>query len=163
ELHNYESRVEAMAHAWRRAATAIFASGVTVILGLLCLTLGELNSDKSLGPVCAIGIACTMGMMLTFLPLALTLAPRGIFWPRVPRADHESDLATHGTWSRFARTLARYDRPAWTTTAIALLLCALAITTLKTGGLSTENSFTNHPDAITGQKIYNAHFALGSG
>ncbi len=163
ELHNYDSRLEAMAHAWRRAATAIFASGVTVILGLLCLTLGELNSDKSLGPVCAIGIACTMGMMLTFLPLALTLAPRGIFWPRVPRADQEGDLATHGPWSRYPRWLGRHDRPAWIGTAVVLLLCVVAITTLKTGGLSTENSFTNTPDAITGQKIYNAHFALGSG
>ncbi|MDE3203268.1 MAG: MMPL family transporter [Acidobacteriota bacterium] len=163
ELHNYTSRVEAMAHAWRRASTAILASASTVILGLLCLAFGELNSDKSLGPVCAIGIACTVAVMLTFLPLALTLFPRGVFWPRVPRADHEGDLAESGPWSRFAGALARRDRPAWIGTAVVLVLLAVALTTLRTGGLSSENSFTTQPDAVIGQKIYDAHFPQGSG
>jgi RND superfamily putative drug exporter len=163
ELHNYESRVEAMTHAWKRAATAIFASASTVILALLCLAFGELNSDKSLGPVCAIGIACTFAVMLTFLPLALTLAPRAVFWPRIPRTDHEGDLATTGPWSRFARHLGRNDRPAWIVTAVVLVVCALGMTTLKTGGLSNEKGFTNHPDALTGQKIYDAHFPQGTG
>jgi RND superfamily putative drug exporter len=163
ELHNYESRVEAMTHAWKRASTAILASGTTVILGLLCLAFGELNSDKSLGPVCAIGIACTLAVMLTFLPLALTIVPRGVFWPRVPRADHAGDLATTGPWSRFAKTLGRHDRQAWIGTVVVLGVFVVAVTTLKTGGLSNENSFTNHPDAVVGQKIYNQHFALGSG
>ena len=163
ELHNYSSRLEAMIHAWKRASTAIFASACTVILGLLCLSFGELNSDRSLGPVCAIGIACTLAVMLTFLPLALTIAPRWVFWPRVPRADHEGDLAASGPWRRFAEALGRDDRPAWIGTAVVLLLCAFAITTLKTGGLSNDNSFTNSPDAVVGQRIYNAHFAQGSG
>lgn len=163
ELHNYESRVEAMTHAWKRASTAIFASASTVILGLLCLEFGELNSDRSLGPVCAIGIACTVGVMLTFLPLFLTAAPRAVFWPRIPRPDHEGDPVTHGPWSRFARWLAGRDRVAWAATTIALLFCAGWLVTLRTGGLSTTDSFTNTPDAVVGQKIYDAHFSQGSG
>ena len=163
ELHNYDSRVEAMTRAWRRASTAILASASTVILGLLCLGLGELNSDRSLGPVCAIGIACTVGVMLTFLPLALTLAPRAIFWPRIPRADGEGDPVTHGPWSRFARVVGRNDRRAWIATVVVLLACTGAIGTLRTGGLTTAESFTNNPDAVVGQKIYNAHFPAGSG
>jgi len=96
ELHAYESRVEAMTAAWRGAAPAIGASGITVTLGLLCLTLGELNSDRSLGPVCAIGILCTLFVMLTFLPAVLVLCGRWVFWPRVPHVDHAADIATHG-------------------------------------------------------------------
>jgi RND superfamily putative drug exporter len=72
-------------------------------------------------------------------------------------------LATTGPWSRFAKSLGRHDRPAWIGTVVALGLFVIAVTALKTGGLSNENSFTNHPDAVIGQKIYNAHFALGSG
>ncbi|MBV9921592.1 MAG: MMPL family transporter, partial [Pseudonocardia sp.] len=53
ELHRYDRRVDAMITAWRGAAPAIGASAITVILGLLCLSFGELNSDRSLGPVCA--------------------------------------------------------------------------------------------------------------
>ena len=34
-----------------------------MILGLLCLLVSELNSNRGLGPVCAIGIACTLAVM----------------------------------------------------------------------------------------------------
>lgn len=163
ELHNYESRVEAMTHAWKRASTAILASASTVIVGLLCLEFGELNSDRSLGPVCAIGIACTVGVMLTFLPLFLTVVPRGVFWPRIPRTDHQGDPVTQGPWSRFAAWLAARDRRAWITTSVALIFCAGWLATLKTGGLSTVDSFTNRPDAVIGQQIYDSHFPGGSG
>ena len=163
ELHNYDSRIQAMTTAWRRASTAIVASGTTVILALLTLTFGELNSDRSLGPVCAIGIACTVAVMLTFLPLALTVMPRGIFWPRVPRLDYVGDPATRGPWHTLARFVARHDRRAWVSAAAALAICAVGLTTLKTGGLSISQGFTNHPDAVVGQKLYDAHFPAGSG
>ena len=163
ELHNYESRVEAMTKAWRRASTAIVASGSTVTLGLLTLTLGALNSDRSLGPVLAVGIACTVVSMLTFLPLALTVMPRGIFWPRVPRPDHAGDVANHGPWSAIANFIGRNDRSAWIIAAAALAICAVGITTLKAGGLPTSRGFTNNPDAVVGQKNYDANFAQGSG
>ena len=59
ELHEYDSRVQAMLVAWKARRQPIVASAVTVILGLICLTFAELNSTAGLGPVCAIGIACT--------------------------------------------------------------------------------------------------------
>ena len=71
ELHDYEDRVDAMIRAWRGAAPPIFASACTVIIGLLCLLVSELNSNRGLGPVCALGIASTLFMMLFFLPVAL--------------------------------------------------------------------------------------------
>ncbi len=59
ELHVSASRVTAMVRAWRGAAPAIGASAATVVIGLLCLLVSELNSNRGLGPVAAIGIACT--------------------------------------------------------------------------------------------------------
>ncbi|MGC8512785.1 MAG: MMPL family transporter [Acidimicrobiales bacterium] len=163
ELHNYDSRLEAMTKAWKRASPPIAASATTVILGLLCLEFGELNSDRSLGPVCAIGIACTLAVMLTFLPLALTVVPRGVFWPRVPRVDHEGDPVTHGAWSRFAKTVVAHDRPTWIVTAVVLAGLATAVVSLNPGMLSTSQTFTNKPDAVVGQQIYDAHFPQGAG
>jgi putative drug exporter of the RND superfamily len=163
ELHNFDSRIDAMTRAWRRASTAIGASGATVILGLLTLSLGELNSDRSLGPVAAIGIAATVLSMLTFLPLALTVMPRGIFWPRIPRADHAVDVATQGPWSRIAAFVGRNNRRAWVSATVVLAICAVGITTLKAGGLPMSAGFTNTPDAVVGQRIYDAHFAQGTG
>jgi RND superfamily putative drug exporter len=163
ELHNYDSRVDAMMRAWRGAAPPIAASAATVILGLLCLTFGELNSDRSLGPVCAIGIACTVIVMLTFLPAFLALFGRWVFWPRVPHVDRAADIATHGIWGSFAGWLGRRARIAWIVATVVLLACVAALPTLKLAGISITDSFTNSPDAIQGQRIFDAHFAQGSG
>jgi RND superfamily putative drug exporter len=163
ELHRTPSRVLAMRRAWRGAAPPILASGATVIVGLLCLMLGRLNSDRSLGPVCAIGIGCTVIVMLTVLPVLLVVCGRWIFWPKVPHLDRQSDIARHGVWSRFARALARHHRRYWVITAVALLLCALAMTQLRTQGLPVTRSFTNTPDAIRGQQVFDREFGGGAG
>jgi len=163
ELHTYDSRVAAMTAAWRGAAPPIIASATTVTIALLTLTLCELNSDRSLGPVCAIGIVCTAFMMLTFLPVFLVLFGRWVFWPRIPHVDHQADIATHGIWAKFAAALGRRARPAWIITAAALAICATFIGALKLGGLGVVDSFTNKPDALTGQKIYDANFPQGAG
>ncbi len=164
ELHEYDSRVEAMIAAWKGAAPPIVASAVTVILGLICLTFAELNSTAGLGPVCAIGIGCTVLIMLTVLPVLLVIFGRWIFWPKRPRVDHQTDiLEVHGVWGRFSRWLSLNFRRAWIGAGIVLLACVAGIFTLKTAGLSTEKGFTNTPDAITGQHIYNQHFNKGAG
>lgn len=163
ELHEHQSRVQAMLAAWKGAAPPIAASGITVILGLLCLTFADLNSTSSLGPVCAIGIGATLLIMLTVLPVLLVLFGRWIFWPRRPRVDHVTDIATHGLWGRIAGTIQRRHRPAWIVTALVLIGCAVAITGLRTGGLSTLDSFTNTPDAVTGQHLYDNAFPASQG
>jgi RND superfamily putative drug exporter len=157
ELHAHRARLDAMIAAWRGAAPAIAASAATVILGLLCLTVSELNSDASLGPVCAIGIGCVAAIMLTFLPVAL-LAGRWLFWPRVPRVDASADLATRGAWARFATGLGRRARRTWIITTIVLLVAAGAIAQLDAGGLSSAEQFTSTPDAVAGQRLVTEHF-----
>jgi len=163
ELHTHDSRVTAMTRAWRGAAPAIGASAATVVLGLLCLGFGELNSDRSLGPVCAIGIGCTVLVMLTFLPAFLVLFGRWVFWPRTPHVDRASDIATHGIWWRFAQALGRRARPAWIGAVVLLLAFLAALPTLSSSGLSLTDSFTNEPDAVVGQRLYDASFAQGAG
>jgi len=187
ELHTWDSPVDAMIQAWKGAAPAIGASALTVMIGLSCLTLGELNSDKSLGPVCAIGIGCTVLMMLTFLPAFLlfsrvwTWVPifwplllvnrakwrlrpgRAIFWPRVPRTDHVADIATHGAWGRFAQRLGRNNRRYLIVTAVVLGIFAVGIIGLKSSGLNNTQSFTTKPAAITGQHLYDDNFNVGVG
>jgi RND superfamily putative drug exporter len=163
ELHRHSSRLTAMVTAWKGAAPAIAASAITVILGLLCLALGELNSNRSLGPVAAIGIACTVLVMLTFLPAFLVIFGRWVFWPRIPRLDHHVDPATAGGWARFAAFNGRRARISWVATTIVLLICAAFVPTLRTNGLSILDGFTSKPDAVVGQKIYDAHFDQGAG
>jgi putative drug exporter of the RND superfamily len=133
------------------------------MLGLLCLTLADLNSTKGLGPVCAIGVACTVSVMLTVLPALLVVSGRWIFWPKRPRVDHQTDIATHGAWSRFARGITGHSRRSWAISGIVLVACAAAITGLKTDGLSTLDSFTNTPEAVVGQHLYDKAFPSAKG
>jgi RND superfamily putative drug exporter len=163
ELHDYRSRIDAMTRAWRGAAPAIGASSATVILGLLCLVVSELNSNRGLGPVCAIGILCTVAVMLTFLPVALVLAGRWIFWPRVPHVDHQVDIATHGFWGKASLWVIGNARRNWIVATVALLIMVGFIGTLRATGLTTLDSFTTTPDAVVGQKIFNEKFNQGTG
>ena len=50
ELRRHDSPVEAMRQALRRAGPAVVASGSTVIVALLCLSLAEVNGTSGLGP-----------------------------------------------------------------------------------------------------------------
>ena len=164
ELHVYQRRSDAMIKAWKESASAIFASGATVIIGVLCLGFSELNSNKSLGPVAAIGIACTLLVMMSFLPVALAVAGRWVFWPRRPTtATPAAEPGTAGMWGRIARFIGTHHRGAWIAASALLLFFLLGLPSLKTDGLSIAQGFTNTPDAVVGQELYDAKFPQGVG
>ena len=101
ELRRHEDRHEAMALALRRAGPAIIASAGTVILSLLTLSVAELNSTKSLGPVLAIGVGVALVSMMTLLPgPAGDLRPLGVLAGqadvRLGRAHHPGYLGPGG-------------------------------------------------------------------
>ena len=94
ELRRHDDRHEAMALALHRAGPADLASGATVVLGMLCLLLADMNSTAGLGPVAAIGIGSPCSCMLTLLPALLVIFGRWVFWPVRPtlgsrRADRD--------------------------------------------------------------------------
>lgn len=163
ELHEYENRFDAMIVAWKESAGAIFASAATVTAGLLCLLFSELNSNKGLGPVAAIGIVCTVVVMMTFLPVSLAAAGRWVFWPRKPKTDHQVDISTHGMWGRVSEAVVTRRRPAWIGATVVLIIGIFGIGMLDTSGLTVEESFTNEPAAVVGQQIYDAKFDKGVG
>jgi putative drug exporter of the RND superfamily len=101
--------------------------------------------------------------MMTFLPVALAAAGRWVFWPRIPRTDHASDLSTHGYWGRIASTVVERRRPAWIGATAVLFIGALGISMLDTSGLTSMESFTNEPEALVGQQLYDANFDRGAG
>lgn len=90
ELRVVQSPYTAVRRALRASIEPVAASAGTVIAGLLCLLLSDLGSNRSLGPVGAIGIAAAFLAALTLLPAMLVLGgrrSRGIFWPQKPTYD----------------------------------------------------------------------------
>ena len=162
ELHREDSWSAAMRTALRGSAPAILASGATVVLGLLCLLLSDLNSNKSLGPVGAIGIAASVLAMTTFLPAVLMVLGRYWFFPFVPRHD---DVVSHerGLWGGVARLVGRRARLVWVVTALLLGGLALTSTSLEAEGLTTAEQFTTEVDSVAGQDVLARHFPAGTG
>jgi putative drug exporter of the RND superfamily len=165
ELRRHQDRHEAMAIALGRSWPAIFASAGTVILGMLCLLVAEMNSTQSLGPVAAIGIGVVFLAMTTLLPAVLVIFGRWLFWPFVPRFDpahaHDDPVTDHGLWGRISRVIGRRPRTVWVTTAVVLGALALGTTTMQTG-LRQSDAFTTRPESVIGQELLAEHFAAGS-
>jgi RND superfamily putative drug exporter len=162
ELRRHEDRHEAMAVALRRAGPAIIASAGTVIVSLLTLTIAELNSTKSLGPVLAIGVVVALVAMMTLLPALLVICGRWLFWPVKPAYGTE-EPTTKGFWARVGRRIAIRPRAVWVVTAVILGAMAVGLTGLKAGGLTTAQGFRHTPDSVTGQTVIDRHFPAGAG
>jgi RND superfamily putative drug exporter len=162
ELHREDSWTIARRSALRGVFPPIIASGATVILALLCLLLSDLNSNKSLGPVGAIGIACSVLCSLVLLPALLMILGRYWFWPFIPRHDDVVSYET-GFWGRVAALVGRRARLVWATTALVLVGAALFSTQLDADGLTTAESFTTEVDSVVGQEVLAAHYPAGSG
>jgi RND superfamily putative drug exporter len=163
ELRRHCDRHEAMAVALRRAGPAIIASAGTVILALLTLSVAELNSTKSLGPVLAIGVGVALVAMMTLLPALLLICGRWIFWPVKP-AVGSAEPTSGGIWARVGRRIAVRPRVVWVTTALILGTMALGLTGLRASGLTAAESFAgHHPDSVTGQRIIDQNFPAGAG
>lgn len=162
ELHHHDSRYESMRIALRGVREPILASGSTVIVGLLVLLLSDLSSNRGLGPVGSIGIACAMFATLTLLPALLVVFGRWIFWPKVPRFD-DVDEKLSGMWAKVGNFVDRRPKPIWITTAAALIVFAGLSTTLKSDGLSQVEAFTTRTDSVIGLEKLGEHFPSGEG
>ena len=162
ELHRYESRYEAMRRAWRGVVEPILASGTTVVAGLMVLLLSDLSSNRGLGPVGSIGIIAAMLASLTLLPALVVIFGRWVFWPRVPRFDHEDEKLS-GFWSKVGSFVDRRPKSIWVSVTIVLLIFAGFSTTLKSDGLAQTEAFTSRTDSVIGLEKLGEHFPSGEG
>ncbi|GIG92683.1 membrane protein [Plantactinospora endophytica] len=161
ELCRHHDITHAMLAAWRGAAPAIFASGGTVIAGLLCLLLSSLASNQALGPVAAVGIGATLVVMLTFLPALLLLGGRWAFWPRSPYVEHAATVGR--LWKPVAHFIARRARLVWALTTLVLIALGFGLTQLGDTRLSQSELFTNRTDSVVAQEVIDRHYPGGLG
>ncbi|WP_285113969.1 MMPL family transporter [Leifsonia sp. fls2-241-R2A-40a] len=169
-----QSRWVAILRAWKASLEPIVASGATVILALLCLLFSDLNSNKSLGPIAAIGIVFSLLSALTLLPALLAIFGRASFWPFRPVVGgrHHKPVegaalsgleGIRGLWLRVGRLIARRPRVTWIVSFVLLAACALGLTQLKANGVQQTDVILSQSDAVDGQAIVAKHFDAGSG
>ncbi|MBN0974439.1 MULTISPECIES: MMPL family transporter [unclassified Gordonia (in: high G+C Gram-positive bacteria)] len=167
ELRLTADKYDAMRAAWRATLEPVAASAGTVIAGVLCLLLSDLNSNRGLGPVAAIGIAASFLASMTFLPAALTLLGRSAFWPKRPVVDPASaqreDSSNHRFWGALANRIGRHPRRFWVATTLLLVLFALFLPQFKADGVAQSDTFLVAVESQEGQEVLTAHFDAGDG
>ncbi len=157
ELRDTASKYDAMRTAYRGALEPIVASGLTVILGLLCLLLSDLSSLRGLGPVGALGIAGAMLSSLTLLPAALLLLGRWAFWPYRPQVGSEHRDRT-GIWARVAGLVGGRARAVWVGTLVVLAACAAFLPTLNEDPVPQTELFLTEVDSVRAQEVLDENF-----
>jgi RND superfamily putative drug exporter len=167
ELHHTEDKHEAMRTALASAGPAIFASALTVIAALLCLTLAKVNGTSGLGPIAAIGIACAALSMLTLLPALLTIFGRRAFWPFIPRyepetaGEQEDPYQHHSFWARVGRRVAAGPQRVAVGAIAVLLVCCAGFAFFSTE-LTSEDSYRTEVESVEGQELLDKSFPSGT-
>ncbi|MGW5052703.1 MMPL family transporter [Actinokineospora sp. NPDC004072] len=161
ELRGTADKHVAISRAWRATIEPIAASAGTVILGVLCLLFSDLNSNRGLGPVAAIGIGAALLSAVTFLPAVLALVGRAAFWPFAPKVDAGADHG--GLWARVAGRVGRAPRAVWVATTIGLVALAAFLPQLKAEGTAQSDIFLTPVESVAGQEALSRHFPAGSG
>jgi RND superfamily putative drug exporter len=163
ELRDHQSTYAALRVSMRRTVPAIVASGLTVIVAMLCLLLSRLSSNRGYGPVLSLGVGASLIATLTFLPAVLALLGRAAFWPVRPRygSAHKAD---RGIWGRIARLVARRPRAVWVGTGLVLITGAAFLPTFRASGSPMSEQFLGHrPDSVIGLDVLAEHYAAGAG
>ena len=168
ELHRTVSRYAAMGVALRRTWEPVVASGATVILGVLCLLLSDLASNRGLGPISAVNIVFAMLAALTFLPAVLVLLGRAAFWPFPPRYDDSAGSPARARrrrsgWERAAAVVGRRPRLVLVASTLMLAVAAALVPTFEADGIPLSDTIRGGSQAVDGQEALARHYAAGSG
>ncbi|WP_022884361.1 MMPL family transporter [Glaciibacter superstes] len=166
-LRDHERKWDATMAALRGSFEPILASGGTVIVALLCLLFSDLNSNKALGPVAAIGIAFALLASLTLLPALMLWAGRVAFWPVRPAFGSAHPELTgagaKGVWPKIARLVGRRARLVWIASTLLLAVASIGLFQLKADGVPQSDFVLGSSQARDGQAVLGDHFPGGAG
>ncbi len=164
ELRRTQYPVDAMGRTLRGTWEAVVASAGTVALGVMTLLLSELNVNRGLGPVAAIGVVFAMIAALTFLPAVLVMMGRRAYWPATPKMDMaDPEAQVRGFWARVAAYVDRRTRVVLIGSLVVLLGLAAFLPTFKADGVPTSEFFMTEVESTQGQDALARHFPAGSG
>jgi len=164
ELQRIEDKHDAMQRALRRTGPTILASGLTVSLAMLTLTLADAKLTSTLGPVSAIGVFCGMVAGLTLLPALLAIFGRVGFWPRKGTVIYDPEhagTARAGLWRRFGDRVLERPGPALAVTLGIFITGALGLTQYKVD-YSTTSFFKESVDSVEGFELMEEAFPAGA-
>src|SRR3954453_21240984 len=124
------SPVESARAATIRVTPIVATAGLIVVAGTASLLVGELDFFRAFGPGLALTAAVALVVSITFIPAALAILGRFVFWPGLKRDDLGAGEEEHVSHAREA--LARFltSRPV---ALVAVVLCTGVLVLAATG------------------------------
>lgn len=154
ELCRFEDRFQAMYAAWIPTLKTVFASGMTVVLGVACLLASAVPTTRGLGAASVVGIVVAFIFSMFVLPGILVFFGRWIFWPRRPEVG---DGHKTGIWDRVGSLVV--SRPV---AVVGASLAVLAVACLGALGIQTgltqSDQFVKQPESIAAAKALEEKF-----
>ncbi|RNE49384.1 MMPL family transporter [Corynebacterium alimapuense] len=145
ELHNHESRFDAMAATWGPTIKTVFASGATVVIGVACLLLSAIPTTRGLGMASVFGIIVAFIFAMFVLPGILVFFGRWVFWPKVPKLG---DSVNHKFWDRIGEFVRGRPIPVVLVSLLILGAASIGAFQLETG-LTRSDQFIDTPESIS--------------
>ena len=167
-LHKIESTSDSLLYGLTKAWEPILAAASTVIIALLMLLFSQLNSNRSLGPIAAIGIVSAFLGAMTLLPALLATLGRKSFWPYKITIDSSlkssKPVSMSKFWSHITSLIQARSRMLWLVLSLILIaLTVIGLPTLKANGVSQSASILSNSAAVKGQNILGDYFPAGTG
>ena len=148
----------------RRSATAVApivaTAGLIVVAGTFALVVGELEFFRAFGPALALTAGVALAVSITFVPAALALFGRMVFWPSLSPGDEIPANADRRPRRRSAFTASITSRPA---AALVALLAVAALLAAASGVRKTELGLRLGSGLPADSEVQQAAVAAGRG
>jgi putative drug exporter of the RND superfamily len=135
ELAAGATRLEAARSSCTAVAPIVATAGLIVVAGSAALLVGELEFFRAFGPALALTAGVALAVSLTFVPAALALFGRVVFWPALKPGEGEVE---------------EEDRPPHVRSAVAEFLTsrpvAAVVALLTIGALAAAASGVRHTE-----------------
>jgi putative drug exporter of the RND superfamily len=162
ELAAGESRLDAARRSCTAVVPIVATAGLIVVAGTAALVVGELEFFRVFGPALALTAGISLAVSVTFVPAALALLGRMVFWPSLQPRDQEPEgeepEGEERPVSRVARALT--SRPL--AAAVALLTIAVLVAA-ATGLRHTELALRLGSGLPAGSEVQEAAAAADKG
>jgi RND superfamily putative drug exporter len=126
ELAHGVPRLEAAERACLAVAPIVATAGLIVVAGSAALLVGELEFFRAFGPALAITAAVSLAVSLTFVPAALALFGRLVFWPTLKPGEEMDEIVERPTRVRSAIAGRLTSRPVAALIALVIVAGLLA-------------------------------------
>ena len=135
ELAGGATRLEAARRSCTAVAPIVATAGLIVVAGTFALVVGELEFFRAFGPALALTAAVALAVSITFVPAALGLFGRAVFWPSLRREEAVPGDEERPSPGRLALARRLTSRPV---AAVVALITVGALAVAASGVRETE-------------------------